>query len=176
MFLSFSTTHGGNLRTLAKLLGGIGLLISVAAFSASGGALVAQVSTYTNLQQYASNKISFDAVSYDDLGFFNPAQPTRLTIPQGVNRAKFTFSAEVSFSTTPDYVGIGVHKNGTTPGGTPGMGVQTTVQNFQNNNPQIMGSTVWIPVQPGDYFELSVGVGVAGKHTSDFTWLAVEAQ
>lgn len=163
------------MRRLAKLFGGIGLLISVAAYSAPG-ALVGQVNGGgQNLQPAIINIMVFGVVTYDDLGFFNPAQPTRLTIPQGVSRAKFTFSTEISFSTTPDYIGIGARKNGVSDD-IPGIGIQTSVQNYQSNNPQIMGSTAWIPVQPGDYFELSIGVGVAGKHTSGYTWLAVEVQ
>lgn len=120
--------------------------------------------------------MAFNAVSYDDFGFFNPAQPTRLTVPQGVSRAKLTFSTEVSFSMKSDYVQILAFKNGAAPSGIPGLGIQTTVQNLQSTNPQIMGSTAWVPVQPGDYFELAVAVGVAGKHTSDYTWLAIEVQ
>ncbi len=161
---------------VARLFGVIGLLISVAAYSASG-ALVGQVSGGSqSLQAGVSNIMAFNAVSYDDLGFFNFSHPTRLTIPAGVQRAKFTFSTEISFSTQADAISMTVLKNGGYGSGVPGMAIQTFIQNLQNTNPQAVGTTAWIPVQPGDYFEFSISCGVGGKHTSDYTWFSVETE
>jgi hypothetical protein len=162
------------MKTLARIIGGIGLLISVAAYSAPG-ALIRQA-VGQSLVQYAETKMVFQTVTYDDLGFFNPAQPTRLTIPAGVQRAKFTFSTEISFSTQPDSISMIILKNGMWPSGVAGLGRQTFIQNMQSVNPKAMASTAWVPVQPGDYFEFAIHVGVAGKNTSDYTWFAVETE
>ncbi len=162
---------------LTRLFGVIGLLISVAAYSASGALVGQGIGGSQTLQAGVFNKMVFNAVSYDDLGFFNPAYPTRLTIPAGVQRAKFTFAAEISFSTQSDAITIAVFKNGSSVGADSlGIGEQSLIQNSQAAVPGAVGTTAWIRVQPGDYFELAISDGIAGKHTAGYTWFSIETE
>lgn len=169
---------------LPKVFGIIGLLISFAAQSAPG-ALIGQTgqagppNNSTSLPQYQETRIPFNTVSYDDYGFFNPAQPSRLTIPAGfgITRAKLTFTTETSFSVNPYNALITVKKNGQYTSGIPGTGRQASPPSY---NPQVMATTAWIPVNAGDYFELFVyvnGISFGSPvHTSDYTSLAIEVQ
>lgn len=133
--------------------------------------------TLTNTRTWKStsyNNVDWDKAEYDTSGFYNPKQPTRLTIPRGVSKVRI--SANITWATVgtkfdEGYRAMKILKNGKSAPGLPYqryMGISTSPGNIS--------STV-IPVKEGDYFELEVYYRDNNElylGSSDYTWFSIE--
>jgi hypothetical protein len=97
--------------------------------------------------------LSFDVEIYDIGGIHDPAlNPSRLTVPAGMNWARVT--ANIAWATvfSADY-GVQIVKNGSTYYGVPWVQIYSAPVNI----PALFNlSSSWLQVAPGDYFELRV--------------------
>ncbi len=114
---------------------------------------------------------------YDTHGFWSAATPSRITIPAGVTKARFSGSVVLASSTNAGGVFLSFERNGA--GGPPGAGVFTvraTTTGYGNNDYQCHSAV--IPVAEGDFFELQVNftnVNWDDVLASDSrTWFAIE--
>jgi len=86
-------------------------------------------------------------------GFFNPANPKRLTVPAGVNYVRLNAAVRFLFGTGYRTLSISMNTEGTTPSNVTGLGAasqdavsESPVQTDLNISSGVM------PVVPGDYF------------------------
>lgn len=114
---------------------------------------------------------------YDTDGFWSAGTPSRITIPAGVTKVRFSGSVALASSTNAGGVFLSLERNGA--GGPPGAGVFTvraTTTGYGNNDYQCHSAV--IPVAEGDFFELRVNftnVNWDDIVASDSrTWFAVE--
>jgi hypothetical protein len=106
--------------------------------------------------------ISFQNPVIDDLGFYSPTHPTRLTIPNGVSRVEFI--GDLLFSTTTSgNRGILIHKNG-------GTSIARVLGSWATNGSLSINSGP-LSVTMGDYFELLAFSSVADTALAfDTSW------
>jgi hypothetical protein len=95
----------------------------------------------------STTTISFDGAKFDEGGWWDAANPTRLTVPAGVNRIILSAGAKSQGvgASTQDY-NTRIVKNGTTDV------LNTTIDNQYWGPPPV--STEVLEVVEGDYFEL----------------------
>lgn len=121
--------------------------------------------------------VPWNAVEYDTDGFWNIAQPTRITIPEGVNKVRLRGQINLTSVNTAHSVYTHFYKNGTSE--FAGSGVQNIKHSstgYQNN---FYGcETAIIPVAEGDYFELRINGSGTTAAMNDIlptlSWLCVE--
>lgn len=99
---------------------------------------------------------AFQATAIDDAGAWSGTNPTRLTIPSGVTRAQITARATLTSDGAARGFFITLNKNGVAGEfiGRPLLNIRQSATGFTNNSFVIQSP--WLPVTPGDYFELSV--------------------
>lgn len=114
---------------------------------------------------------------YDTDGFWSAGAPSRIAIPAGVTKVRFSGSVALASSTNAGGVFLSLERNGA--GGPPGAGVFTvraSTTGYGNNDYQCHSAV--IPVAAGDFFELRVNftnVNWDDIVASDSrTWFAVE--
>lgn len=140
---------------------GFAALITLAAAQAVAGA--------------ASTTVSFDTEQYDDNGYYNPAAPTKLTVPAGVSRVRVGGCAQFDQVDSGLNVRTSIMKNGQLV--YPGCVFQTSADPGSSQEPRANVASGQIPVQQGDYFEMSVQIGgettgynVLGSHRTSL-WI-----
>ncbi len=109
-----------------------------------------QRSTDTTITNITWTALSWDVRVRDDLGAHSSVNPTRITVPNGITYARFTASPSMN---QVGSVVLRLQKNGT---GTNATGPTITKlyygNYFSNGNADL--DSGWIPVVPGDHFEL----------------------
>lgn len=123
----------------------------------------------TAIPSAVNTALQFDTVMADDAGFFNPAQPARLTVPAGL-RGTFEISASVSFQAN----GTGgrqchIRVNGAT-------WINSAVQlNATASGPTRFALSAEWPMAGGDYAEVFVrqDSGVV-LNVEDFPYISPE--
>lgn len=122
--------------------------------------------------------LPFSNVEYDTNGFFNPAFPTRLTIPQGVTEVRL--GAQLIFDTNQNGMRQLVIKKNYPSGGGWYAGVPANnTRGVPGTSTDINAWTPWIIVQPGDYFEVEPyqdSGGVLNMLGSVGTFFTIEAR
>lgn len=121
-------------------------------------ALVTQASAQS-IPDATTTALSWSTEVVDSGGWFNPAQPTRFTVPAGVTAIRIVGAAG-TVSATGQLV-VSVYKNGTLAAGCP---VQDTDTNGGDTCSVASGI---LPVTAGDYFELMAYVD--GARDTDTT-------
>lgn len=133
----------------------------------------------SSAQEFAPNQlitVRWDYADYDTDNFYSSSAPTRITVPEGLNFAKFTVNLRL-VNDKVDSVLLTITKNDSPFNGrfdvrhNIGDGTRSTIQ----------GSTPFIPVDKGDYFEVnfrhqsssSVSVDIADNSAS---WFSIEAK
>lgn len=120
---------------------------------------------------------SFDAAMYDDLSIWNPAQPTRLTVPPGATRVRLSAQVEITAGTgCPGFFASFINSAGTTGfTGNSRSNSRFETGGFNNNIANIQ--TAWLPAADADWYELRVNLNSAynGGFLST-TWAMMEAQ
>lgn len=96
--------------------------------------------------------ITFPLPLLDTLGFWNPAEPTRVTIPAGINVVKIDAGWQGDVSTPNQREQIMIFKNGSPYRNQQGFSVSTPAQTV------VMGSD---HVVAGDFFELKIACPLA---------------
>lgn len=100
----------------------------------------------------ATTPIQFGAVLYDDAGgVWTGGSPTRLTVPEGFQRVRLCGRIQTPWITGGERH-IGILKNGGGAIGTPYL--QLPPSPLATFDDLYLGLTGWLPVVPGDYFEL----------------------
>ena len=141
------------------------------------GALALKTSSQSLTHNTAEN-ITFQSAEYDEGEFYSAQNPTRLTIPAGVNRVRIT--ASISFEQSEDNNGrqARITKNGAYfPGGgsveTVNYGASTGYSGRLNVTSAV------VSVQENDYFEIlarhNKGFGEALNVIANETWFSIEA-
>ena len=148
-------------------------LLSVSPALAFDGAKL-QLSADQSLANGTNQVISWATADYDTLSFFNPAQPTRLTVPNGVSWVRLTGSQVYATSCGGTMRQLIITKNGTWFSGDP---VINTPPTCSGTTTDISGFSPVTPVVPGDYFEVSAfqNTGSAlNLRWSTGTWFSIE--
>lgn len=115
------------------------------------GALVARATTLVGFNATPPAYIPFDSEVYDTAGIFDPAQPTRLTVPAGASRVRLTSNLLFTSVTNGEVVAVTLDKNGSTAG-FPGTFALRDVG--VGNAIWLTGETSVVNVVPGDFFAL----------------------
>lgn len=115
-----------------------------------GGGALAYRSSAWSLPNAAFTAIPLNAELYDTAGIHESAiNPTRMTVPAGVTWAKCTAALEFAANTTGVRIMI-LYKNGAAFIGQNRMQTPATGNSWTRLS--LVGQ--WVPVVPGDYFEL----------------------
>ena len=147
--------------------------------SMGGGA--SQSSAFIGAMVKLDNNISLDTKTtlyvpwesslYNTSGFWNPTNPTRLTVPKGVKKVRV--SANVLWSSNTEGARLlRVKQNGNYMPGLP------YILRTAEATSATQGTSGVIPVKEGDYFELEVRheAGVTIDFRADpYTWFSIEA-
>ena len=133
------------------------------------GALV-RLTANQSIADNSATVVSWDAAEYDDLGFWDSGQPTRLTVPSGVSKVRV--SSNVRWANQSTGLRTADHlKNGVI---FRGMGVhRQPAAQFSEHN---IHSAV-VEVVAGDYFEARVhqtSGGTLDVQAHEATWFAIE--
>lgn len=141
-----------------------------AAFMFIGAEL--RMSAPKSVNHSTAEAISWDVAADDVGGWFNAGQPTRLTVPAGVSRVRFTAWFDVS-GISSTHQAIYVSKNGSGTPSSDGIGAQSGDVEFGTG---LMLATAVHEVVAGDYFELYdlVGADVNGYDITTAAYFAVE--
>lgn len=144
------------------------------------GALVYLGSSVT-VNSGVRTMIPYNRVVYDTDGFFNPAQPTRLTVPSGVTKVRLATS-HIWYNNANGLRQAVVKKNSASSDGFyPGCGPATIPANSSTTtDPHAV--TAVIDVNEGDYFESEAGqwsgspltMAVDANGESRGTWFMIE--
>lgn len=105
--------------------------------------------------------LSFNAVVYDTDGFYDAAEPTRITIPAGVK--KIRLSGGVRIGSTR--IGFRIYKNG---------GLATYGILADNYDYVTCFGTCVLEVEEGDYFEMQASSGTAQTTMTAHTYYNCE--
>ncbi|HDZ44101.1 MAG TPA: hypothetical protein ENH80_09185 [Phycisphaerae bacterium] len=137
-----------------------------------GGALVGK-SANQNIAAWGNAAITFQAESYDTAAIYNPAAPTRLTVPVGFDLVRLTTNMYANAG-SGQVVLTRIFKNGAElPGGCHVATPATASAVVQHN-----GLTSPVTVIPGDYFEVNVYNGTGSTRVIqgmvNRTWFAME--
>lgn len=126
-----------------------------------------------NIPHQVNTFFTFGVVDYDIGGWWNPAFPTRLTVPQGVTKVRVHAQCIWQANST-GLRQLVIKKNGAFYPGDPCVNVVAaggTTTDIDTHSPVLM-------VQPGDYFEaegFQTSGGVLKLLSSTGTYLAIEA-
>ena len=115
--------------------------------------------------------VPWESALYNTSGFWNPTNPTRLTVPKGVKMVKIAANVLWAANDTGSRL-LRVKQNGNYMPGLPYV-LKTT-----EGTAATQGSSGAIPVKEGDYFELEVRheAGVTIDFRADpYTWFSIEA-
>lgn len=124
-------------------------------------------STNQSISSGTTTPISWDTETVDTDNWHDGTNPTRVTVPAGVNYVRIT--ANIQTSSTLNQVVLSVIKNGNTFVGATSYDNDTSGQDFLNL------CTAIIPVSPGDYFELTIFSASSRTVTAGTnTWLSIE--
>lgn len=118
--------------------------------------------------------ISWGAADYDTNSWWNAGDPTKLTVPSGVNYVVIRFSFEIGNTATGSQGAI-IFKNGTD---TQGGAHMTMVASGSNPTPLFIASIVSgpEPVTAGDVFTVDfTTVNGVQVNQSLYTWFSIEA-
>ena len=110
-----------------------------------------RASDVTGVNATAGPNISWDQVDTDPLGFYDPAEPTRLTIPAGVEKVRLSARINITGIGTAD-ITAQIRKNGTI--NYVGSGIDGSQSGYSNIFPSVV--TGIVDVVEGDYFEHKV--------------------
>ncbi|PTI10685.1 hypothetical protein BU096_00495 [Staphylococcus xylosus] len=133
------------------------------------GAMV-KLDTNISLNTKTTLYVPWQSALYNTSGFWNPTNPTRLTVPKGVSKVRL--SANVLWASNATGMRLlRVKQNGNYMPGLPYIlkSAETTTGT--------QGNSGVIPVKEGDYFELEVRheAGVAIDFRADpYTWFSIE--
>lgn len=134
------------------------------------GAMV-KLDTNISLNTKTTLYVPWQSALYNTSGFWNPTNPTRLTVPKGVKMVKIAANVLWSANDTGSRL-LRVKQNGNYMPGLP------YVLKTAEGTAATQGSSGAIPVKEGDYFELEVRhqAGVAIDFRADpYTWFSIEA-
>lgn len=110
-------------------------------------------------------------------GWFNPIEPTRLTVPPGIFRVQIRYRANLTAGGTAPgttaYFDVTVNKNGAAMN--PSTLVRTVPANVLNIGTAFEYSSVPLKVVPGDYFEILVATTnyAANGNFAQTAWFGV---
>ncbi|WP_282579063.1 BppU family phage baseplate upper protein [Mammaliicoccus sciuri] len=114
--------------------------------------------------------VPWEGTLYNTSGFWNPANPTRLTVPKGVKMVKVAANVLWASNATGSRL-LRIKKNGEYIAGLPYV-LKTT-----EGTAATQGSSGAILVNEGDYFELEVrheaGVNIDFR-ADPYTWMSIE--
>lgn len=133
-----------------------GWVVEYAACSVNRGGTAQVIATNSPVNFEAS------AILRSDIGMWDAANPTRLTVPNGYSRARL--SAMIEFNGSTDAGGertLVISKNGTA---VPGSGA-TRIYMPLVQNPwliDLQANSAIMSVNGGDYFQLAIVVGIVG--------------
>jgi hypothetical protein len=115
----------------------------------------------------------WDTEDYDTDGFYDPANPSRLTIPAGVTRVRLYGAAQVDSADQIDDNQFTFSKNGENE--FSGASVSAMALGGYSNPPVVMSSGV-IDVVEGDYFEFRCFISQSFQLESDrfSSWFEIE--
>jgi len=154
--------QGGNSRKvdIAALKAALAGLVSANTYIAPfKGCLLTRTSDQTGVSFPIS--VAWQAAQYDTNAFWNAGSATRITIPAGVTKARFTAQLALEGLAVAGGFFLGLYKNGVL--GYPAEAVSSVRSDSSGytNNVQGLVSPV-LPVVAGDYFELYVNTNMAG--------------
>ena len=115
--------------------------------------------------------VPWESALYNTSGFWNPTNPTRLTVPKGVKKVRVSANVLWASNATGSRL-LRVKQNGNYMPGLP------YILKTAETTAATQGSSGAIPVKEGDYFELEVRheAGVAIDFRADpYTWFSIEA-
>ena len=133
------------------------------------GAMV-KLDTNISLNTKTTLYVPWQSALYNTSGFWNPTNPTRLTVPKGVKMVKIAANVLWAANDTGSRL-LRVKQNGNYMPGLPYV-LKTT-----KGTAATQGSSGAIPVKEGDYFELEVRheAGVEIDFRADpYTWFSIE--
>ncbi len=131
------------------------MLLSSVAANAFDGAML-KLSANQSIASGVNQPIAWAGSDYDTMGFWSASQPTRLTVPAGVNWVRLVASQIYSGSSCAGFRQLIILKNKTPTNygwfrGDPVVNQPATC----GTTSDAQGMTPVIPVVPGDYFELT---------------------
>ncbi|WP_424931883.1 DUF2793 domain-containing protein [Amaricoccus macauensis] len=132
------------------------------------GALAVMTATHVHATTGSWTPLAWDAVSYDSLGFWSAAEPSRLTVPAGVTRVRLKAGLKVDGSDTmPASNALAIRRNGESV-------AEGTIRTEGLDTPGTTISTPVLEVAEGDVFDLAAWVGESFATGPEATFLAIE--
>ena len=131
---------------------------------------MAKLDSNISLNTKTTLYVPWQSTLYNTSGFWNPTNPTRLTVPKGVSKVRIAANVLWAANDTGSRL-LRVKQNGNYMPGLPYV-LKTT-----EGTAATQGSSGAIPVKEGDYFELEVRheAGVAIDFRADpYTWFSIE--
>ena len=131
---------------------------------------MAKLDSNISLNTKTTLYVPWQSTLYNTSGFWNPTNPTRLTVPKGVKMVKIAANVLWAANDTGSRL-LRVKQNGNYMPGLPYV-LKTT-----KGTAATQGSSGAIPVKEGDYFELEVRheAGVEIDFRADpYTWFSIE--
>ena len=132
---------------------------------------MAKLDSNISLNTKTTLYVPWQSTLYNTSGFWNPTNPTRLTVPKGVKMVKIAANVLWAANDTGSRL-LRVKQNGNYMPGLP------YVLRTAEGTSATQGSSGAIPVKEGDYFELEVRheAGVTIDFRADpYTWFSIEA-
>lgn len=133
------------------------------------GATVKLTTDYS-LADATTVALSWGAVEEEAGEWWDPSNPTRLTVPSGVDRVRIYAHGRKKLATAGQLV-VNIRKNGSSYTRMPGADADAEYD-------AVSIASRPIAVTPGDYFEMMIfqsGFGIAVDIASDETYFAIEA-
>lgn len=131
---------------------------------------MAKLDSNISLNTKTTLYVPWQSTLYNTSGFWNPTNPTRLTVPKGVNKVRLSANVLWASNATGSRL-LRVKQNGNYMPGLP------YILKTAETTSATQGNSGVIPVKEGDYFELEVRheAGVAIDFRADpYTWFSIE--
>lgn len=118
------------------------------------GALVKPATDQIGVNFVGGVAVTFDNKIYDTSQIHSVTNPTRLTVPPGVNKVRLTFGTQLANTIASEFAILSIRKNGTFDW--DGLATQRT--EVTTTNVQMNCSTPVVEVVAGDYFEAFIQI------------------
>lgn len=131
--------------------------------------LISRLASWT-----AGNPFEWDNATYDPDGWWSGANPSRITVPSGVNKVRVSWNLPFTLDSSRTAVGAELFVNGVSTN--PRMTWVAKHVNTGIVNNELVGTTSMLEVTPGDYFQIeNYYSGMTGDMAAtNNAWISVE--
>jgi hypothetical protein len=136
------------------------------------GCLVKKAADQTTADYSGTAVISWDTEAFDVGGWHSAGDPTKLTVPSGVNYVRLTASVQVTSITGGADCYVSIIKNGSS---VAVAGLPVVLEDSDSTSQCLNLVSAAYPVIAGDFFECTLlATGDASVTIEDYSWFSIE--